>query len=71
MKSISIILLMLSMTNVCAATTEVQEESCDQIRAEIRAHSGVPAKPNTLLLTKVGASNIQFFIRQQRARSTQ
>jgi len=57
MKAISIILLALSMTTVHAATPDVQEESCDQIRAEIRAHTGIPAKPNTLLLSKVGANN--------------
>ena len=56
MKAIPIILLALSMTTVHAATTEVQAESCDQIREEIRAHTGIPAKPNTILLGKVGAN---------------
>lgn len=57
MKTISTILLALSMTTVLAATPDVQEESCDQIREEIRAHTGIPAKPNTLLLRKIGANN--------------
>ena len=57
MKTISSILLALSMTTVQAATPVVQEESCDQIREEIRAHTGIPAKPNTLLLSKIGANN--------------
>jgi len=56
MKAISIILLALSMTTVHAATPEVQAESCDQIREQIQAHAGIPAKPNTLLLSKVGAN---------------
>jgi len=54
MKAIPIILLALSMTTVHAATPEVQAESCDQIREQIRAHTGIPAKPNTTLLGKVG-----------------
>jgi hypothetical protein len=33
-----------------------QAESCDQLRAQIRAHTGLPAKPNTDLLSKVGAN---------------
>lgn len=57
MKTISTILLALSMTTVQAATPVVQEESCDQIKEEIRAHTGIPAKPNTLLLSKIGAIN--------------
>ena len=56
MKAISMILLALSMTTVHAATPEVQAESCDQIREQIQAHAGIPAKPNTLLLSKVGAN---------------
>jgi len=31
-------------------------ESCDQIREQIKAHTGIPARPNTLLLGKVGAN---------------
>lgn len=57
MKAISIILLALPMTTIHAATPDIQEESCDQIKAEIRAHTGIPAKPNTTLLSKVGANN--------------
>lgn len=56
MKAISTILLALSMTTVHAATPVVQEESCNQIRAEIQAHTGIPAKSNTILLGKVGAN---------------
>ncbi len=56
MKAISLLLLALSMATVHAATPDAQEESCDQIRAEIRAHVGTPAKPNTILLGKVGAN---------------
>jgi hypothetical protein len=56
MKAISTILLALSMTTVHAATPEAQAESCDQIREQIRAHTGTPAKPNTNLLGKVGAN---------------
>lgn len=56
MKAISMILLALSMTAVHAANPEVQAESCDQIREQIRAHTGIPAKPNTDLLSKVGAN---------------
>jgi len=50
MKTISTILLALSVTTVHAASPEVQAESCDQIREQIRAHTGIPAKPNTILL---------------------
>ena len=57
MKTIATFLLALSMTNVHAATPDVQEESCDQIRKEVRAHTGIPVKPNTLLLSKIGANN--------------
>ncbi|MCF8177865.1 MAG: hypothetical protein K9J74_05115 [Sulfuritalea sp.] len=56
MNTISTILLALFMTTVHAAIPDVQEESCDQIRAEIRTHTGIPAKPNTLLLSKIGAN---------------
>jgi hypothetical protein len=45
MKAISMILLALSMTTVHAATPEVQVESCDQIREQIQAHTGIPASP--------------------------
>lgn len=31
-------------------------ESCDRIRAQIQAHAGVPDRPNTVLLAKVGAN---------------
>ena len=56
MKSIPIILLVLSITTAHAATPAAQVESCEQIREQIRTHTGVPAKPNTILLSKVGAN---------------
>lgn len=57
MKAIPIILLVaLSMTIAHAATTDVQPESCEQIRKQIQAHTGIPARPNTTLLSKVGAN---------------
>ena len=31
--------------------------SCDQIRVQIREHTGIPAKPNTSLLALIGANN--------------
>jgi len=37
-----------------AAPAEAPTESCEQIRAQIKAHTGTPAKPNTALLGKVG-----------------
>ncbi len=40
-----------------AATTA----SCDQIRAEIKAHTGIPDRPNTELLQKVGANGSCHF----------
>lgn len=40
-----------------ATAAEPVSESCDQIRAQIKNHAGIPAKPNTALLSKVGANN--------------
>lgn len=56
MKTIPIFLLALSITAAHAAAPDVQEPSCDQIRAEIQAHTGIPAKPDTELLARVGAN---------------
>ncbi len=56
MKAIPVILLALSISTVNAATPAVQEESCETIREEIKAHIGVPEKQNTILLSKVGAN---------------
>ncbi len=39
-----------------AAPVDSPAESCDQIRTQIKAHAGVPDKPNTALLSKVGAN---------------
>jgi hypothetical protein len=58
MKSISTIaLLALSITSTFAATPAVQVESCEQIREQIQAHTGVPDRPNVILLGKVGANS--------------
>jgi len=40
-----------------AAAAELLSESCDQIRAQIQNHTDIPAKPNTVLLGKIGANN--------------
>ena len=57
----TIILLALSVTSSFAATPAVQVESCEQIREQIQAHTGVPERPNVKLLGKVGAnSNCRF-----------
>lgn len=56
MKSILTILLALSVIPTYAATTPMQEESCQQIREQITAHTGVPVKPDIVLLGKVGAN---------------
>jgi hypothetical protein len=37
-------------------TANVPVESCDQIRAQIKAQTGVLARPDTVLLGKVGAN---------------
>lgn len=39
-----------------AIAADPQPESCDQVRAQINAQTGVLSQPNTLLLGKVGAS---------------
>lgn len=50
-------ILLLWMGLATAATPDASgAESCDQIRAEIKAHTGIPARPNTDLLRKVGAN---------------
>lgn len=56
MKAIPSIVLALSMTTAQAAPPGVPEESCAQIREQIQAHAGMPARPNTVLLGKVGAN---------------
>ena len=56
MKAIPIFLLAVSMSAAHAAAPDAPAPSCDQIRAEIQAHTGIPAKPDTELLAKVGAS---------------
>jgi hypothetical protein len=51
--SLSILLLCIGAAHA-AVPAESAAESCDQIRAQIQAHTGMPAKPNTALLAKVG-----------------
>lgn len=48
----------LSLLLLCAGAAHAGEppESCDQIRARIAAHAGMPERPNTALLAKVGAN---------------
>ena len=55
-KAALIILLALSVTTAHAVPPEVQEESCERVREQIQAHTGIPAKPDTVLLAKVGAN---------------
>jgi len=54
MKSILTILLALSVMPTYAATPSTPDESCQQIREQIAAHTGLPVKPNMVLLGKVG-----------------
>lgn len=56
MKALALFLLAVSVTTANAAPAAAQEDSCEQIRDQIKAHTGVPAKPNTILLGKVGAN---------------
>lgn len=51
--SLSLMLLCLGVAHAVAATNP-PAESCDQIRAQIKAQTGVLAKPDTVLLGKVG-----------------
>lgn len=52
----------LSLLLLCAGAAHAGEpaatpaESCAQIRARIAAHAGMPERPNTALLAKVGAN---------------
>lgn len=39
-----------------AAEPGTPAESCDQIRDQLRAHTGLPSKPNTTLLGKISAN---------------
>lgn len=49
--------LLVWMGLAAAATPEASATaSCDQIRAEIKANTGLPDRPNTELLRKVGAN---------------
>lgn len=56
MKYLPTMLILLGFGIAHAAETTPPAESCAQIREQIRAHIGVPAKPNTDLLSKVGAN---------------
>lgn len=53
-RAIFISLFSLFVVNVNAA--EPQAETCEQIRAQIKAQSGVLAAPDTHLLAKIGAN---------------
>jgi hypothetical protein len=44
-----------------ATPTESQTESCETIRTQIKAQTGVLTKPDTALLGKVGANKICRF----------
>lgn len=56
MKVLALFLLAVSTTTLHAAPAVAQDDSCEQIRDQINAHTGVPAKPNTILLGKIGAN---------------
>ncbi len=40
-----------------ATEQEFAAGSCEQIRARIKEHKGIPAKPNTELLGRIGANS--------------
>lgn len=40
-----------------ATAQEFPPGPCDQIRAQIKEHKGIPAKPNTELLRRIGTNN--------------
>lgn len=54
MKSALALIFALSVMPTYAATSATQNESCQQIREQIAAHTGLPVKPNMVLLGKVG-----------------
>jgi hypothetical protein len=56
MKIIPVILVAMFVTTVHAAEPTSQNESCEQIRTQITAQTGVLAKPDIPLLTKLGAN---------------
>jgi hypothetical protein len=56
MKIIPVILIAMTATTVHAAEPTSQNESCEQIRAQITAQTGVLAKPDIALLGKLGAN---------------
>ncbi|MDO8990629.1 MAG: hypothetical protein Q7U91_13465 [Sideroxyarcus sp.] len=56
MKIIPVILIAMSVTTAHAAVPATQNESCEQIRAQITAQTGVLAMPDVALLRKVGAN---------------
>jgi hypothetical protein len=55
MKYRPLLFLLLGFGIARAAEPGSPDESCEQIREQIRAHTGLPTKPNTTLLGKVGA----------------
>ena len=56
MKAPAFFLLAVFVTTVHAAPAAAPEDFCEQIREQIKVHKGVPTKPNTILLSKVGAN---------------
>lgn len=54
--SVGIVLLLWRGLAAAATPDAASPESCDQIRAEINAHAGIPDRPNTDLLRKVGTN---------------
>lgn len=56
---LSLLLLCIGTAHAAApadTTANPPSESCEQIRTQIQAHAGMPEKPNTLLLGKIGAN---------------
>lgn len=56
MKPVRLFAITLGFGIAHAAEPSPQTETCDQIREQIRSHTGIPARPNTVLLGKVGAN---------------
>lgn len=53
---LSLLLLCAGAAHAAQPAANPPAESCDQIRAQIAAHAGMPERPNTALLAKVGAN---------------
>jgi hypothetical protein len=57
MTYVLILLVLLGSGIARAELPESKVEPCDQIRSQIREHTGIPEKPNTTLLGKIGANS--------------